>query len=227
MRYLADTLSAGNLVAGIAGVVMALHGVPELALLCMMIGVLFDGFDGLAARRFGSTKLGVYADDIADGVNFGLVPAAALAVVIGGAEGLLLGGLYAVLTFGRLVHFTLNHGDGDPGWFGGLPSPAAAVMVLSATILFGAHPALLGLIVGMASWQMVSFDTRYRHVGRRMAADRRLQGLGMAFAISLAVIAMTAGARPAAMVLLSMTMAYGCLPPVSRLVGSLTNRQIA
>ncbi len=42
------------------------------------MGCLFDGFDGAAARKWGGTRFGVYSDDIADGVNYGIAPGFAL-----------------------------------------------------------------------------------------------------------------------------------------------------
>jgi phosphatidylglycerophosphate synthase len=37
--------------------------------------LITDALDGKAARKFGSTKVGPYLDDIADFINFGLHPA--------------------------------------------------------------------------------------------------------------------------------------------------------
>src|SRR5262245_7122958 len=116
-RFIADALSATNLACGIGSAACAIAGRFEVCLLLLIIGAICDGFDGMAARRWGGTRWGVLSDDIADGVNYGIAPGVALACAIHGPEGLLLGILFSVFTISRLVFFTLAKNVADPNFF--------------------------------------------------------------------------------------------------------------
>lgn len=226
-RYLADLLSAGNLASGVAGVAAAAAGRPDLSLGLLLLGGAFDGFDGLAARRFGGTPLGVLSDDIADAVTNGVMPGAAVGILLGGPTGWALGGLFAVATITRLVFFTLLKGQDDPRWFRGLPSTAGAALVLAALVLFGASPALVGAVVGLASALMLSFGFRYVHIGRLVASSRRGRIAGLTVAGGLAGSALLLGpAAPAAALLLG-GLVWGLAPVFSALGGELAGRRAA
>lgn len=173
-RHVANLLSLGNLACGVTAIIFAWRGAPAVSLMLLLVGLTFDGFDGAAARRWGSTSWGVYADDVADAVNFALAPAAVLFFTIGGATGAALAGLYALCTIGRLVYFTLDQHDADPRYFSGVPSPVGGLIATCGAIVFGDDPAVVGLLVGVACAQMVSFATAYRHLGRLLAKRPRL-----------------------------------------------------
>ena len=174
-RRVADLLSGGNLVAGLASVAMALLGRVELCLPLLLLGAALDGMDGAAARRWGGSRFGVYADDIADGVSYGLAPGVALATTVGGGwAGWLMGAAFTLLTWTRLVYFTLNMETADPERFSGLPSTAGAIIALCAVLCAGSHPGLVGLLAGAAAALMVAFDARYLHPGRWLAQNPRV-----------------------------------------------------
>lgn len=211
-RFLADTLSMGNLLCGVAGIWAASKGRPEFSLLFILAGAALDGFDGWAARKFGGTKFGVYSDDIADAVSYGLAPGAALWFVIGGVEGIVLGTFFATFTITRLIFFTLNKADSDPEYFCGVPSTAGGIIVLASIYLFPEMPAIAGLLVGVACILMVSFDTHYLHLGRAVSTHRRV-----VYFAPLYLFIMLAGgvlwglAVPIALILI-VNLLYGFLP---------------
>ena len=64
-RHLADALSAANAACGVASTCFALAGRADVSLLLLLAGAVCDGLDGAAARRFGGTRFGVLADDVA------------------------------------------------------------------------------------------------------------------------------------------------------------------
>ena len=213
LRFTADALSAANLACGVASILCAAAGRFEACLGLLLLGAVCDGLDGAAARRFGGTRFGVYADDVADGVNYGLAPGAALAFALGaGIEGLVLGACYAIFTIGRLVYFTLDHGSGDPRFFAGVPSTVGGLVTLSALVLFPERPAWIGLSVGIACAQMASFTTHYRHLGRALASRELPRAAAGALLALLVVGGLAWGVRGSAALILAATLLYGFLP---------------
>jgi len=212
LRFLADALSAGNLVCGLVSIACAYAGRFELSLGFLLGGAVLDGLDGLAARRFGGTRIGVYADDVADGVNNGMAPGAALFFKLGGVEGVAVGAAYTAFTITRLVYFTVAKGTGDPAYFHGVPSTIGALIALSSILVFAEEPALIGLGVGVACTQMVSWRTHYRHLGRALASrDVPPVYAGAALAV-LVGVGLAWGVRGASAIILAASVAYGFLP---------------
>ena len=221
--FLADTLSALNLLCGLAAILAASHGRLDLALALLLVGAGFDAFDGLAARRFGGSRFGVLADDIADGVTNGLAPGAALWFVVGGLEGLVLGLLHVAFTACRLVFFTLNKGEDDSS-FRGIPSTAGAAIVLASLVLFGGSPALVGLCVGAACVLMTAFDARYRHLGRLVAGSPRARLAVLGFLGALVLAALAVGPWLAAALLMAATLSYALGPIADHFRAALERR---
>ena len=218
-RRVADLLSAGNLAAGLGAVVLALQGRVELCLPLLLLGAALDGLDGAAARKWGGSRFGVYADDIADGVSYGLAPGVGLAVALGGGwTGWLVGSAFTLLTWARLVYFTLNKEAGDPGRFAGLPSTAGAIIALCAVLCAGGHPEVVGLLAGAGAAMMVAFDASYRHPGRWLASHPRL----LLAAIPLLAAGTAAwfwlGPRWVAAPLLLVALGYGLYPAARNMI---------
>lgn len=165
-RFIADALSAANLLCGAFAIWFSTQQRFEIALLFVLVGAAFDGFDGAAARRWGGTSIGVYSDDVADGINYGVAPAVALWCLLPGLAGVLVGVFYGLFVVSRLVYFTLMKSASDPNFFRGVPSPMGGLTTMSAIVVFGHEPAIVGLLVGIACAQMVAFSTDYRHLGR-------------------------------------------------------------
>lgn len=212
LRYLADTLSGANLACGLVSIACAAAFRFEACLGLLLLGAIFDGLDGAAARRFGGTRIGVYADDVADGVNYGLAPGVALYFALGGVEGLVIAAFYAIFTIGRLVYFTLDRAEGDPRFFPGVPSTVGGLVALSAILLFPDQPSWIGLSVGIACAQMVSFRTHYRHLGRALAS-RELPRRAAVLLLALLVVGGLAwGVRGSAAAILAASLLYGFLP---------------
>jgi len=169
-RHIADFLSLLNFLCGVGSIVAASQQHFTLGLLLLMLGALFDGFDGFAARKWGGTRIGVYADDIADAVTYGIAPGCALYFLFAGAEGVVLGVLFSCFTICRLIYFTLNKKESDPDYFCGVPSTSGGIIVMASLVCLQPYPALIGFMVGAACILMVSFDTLYRHLGRAFSS---------------------------------------------------------
>lgn len=224
-RFIADALSAANLLCGVFSILCARRGRIDLSLLFLMLGAAFDGFDGAAARRWGGTRWGVYSDDVADAVNYGIAPGVAVYLVIGGLAGAVVGAFYSLFTLSRLVFFTLNKSEGDPEVFCGVPSTVGAIITLSALLLFAGQPLLLGLLVGVACVQMVSFDTHYRHLGRALATHRKPLFALLPLLLAMLLGGVWLGPRAPVAALLGGALVYGFLPTVQSFVRVLRLRR--
>ncbi len=216
-RFIADTLSGANLMCGVFSMVFAYRGRFEVSLLFLMLGAAFDGFDGAAARRWGGTRWGVYSDDVADGVNYGIAPGVALFFALQGIEGVVLGFFYSAFTISRLVFFTLNKDESDPNVFCGVPSTLGGLITLCSLILFPEYPALIGMMVGVACILMVSFDTTYRHLGRALAKHKRAF-FGMPFLIIILIAGLKFfGVNAPVALILAASIGYSMKPTASHL----------
>lgn len=215
-RRIADLLSLANLLCGLAIMAFAATGQLHLSIACLLGSVIFDGLDGAAARRWGGSRFGVLADDIADGLSYGVAPGYAIAVTLPGASGTVVGIGYALFVFSRLLFFTLNQSENDPEHFRGAPSTLGAAITLCALQLFGGDPLMVGILVGAAILAMVSFDVRYRHLGRVIAKERWRLWLALPIIGVFAFGAWLAGVNGAVIVLLVLTVGYGLRPSINR-----------
>ena len=213
-RFIADAISGLNLLCGIGSIYFAYLGQLPMSLLLLILGGLFDGLDGAAARKWGGTSWGVYSDDVADAVNYGIAPGFALYFTLGyDLVAFSVGFFYSFFTLSRLVYFTLNKDSADPAYFSGVPSTAGGLIVLSSLILFKDAPVLVGLMVGIATIQMVSFDTYYKHIGRAFSEGKKRYKFGLPiYSLILIIGAFFWGVKVSVGLLLVLILAYGFMP---------------
>lgn len=209
---IADALSLANAACGVVAIGAALRGRPDVALLFILLAAACDAFDGAAARRFGATPWGVWSDDVADALSYGVAPAFVIAAALPGVVGVVLGVAYALFVFARLAYFTAMKGTADPAYFAGMPSPVGGVIVAAAAVALPRQPALFGLFVGVACMQMVSFSASFRHLGRLVLARRRYAASAATFVAMLAVVALVVGPVASAAALLVTVVAYALGP---------------
>ena len=75
-RHIPNTITSLNLVSGCLAAYFAANGEINFALYFMLLGLLFDFFDGFTARLLGvSSPIGKELDSLADVVTFGVTPA--------------------------------------------------------------------------------------------------------------------------------------------------------
>jgi CDP-diacylglycerol--serine O-phosphatidyltransferase len=164
-RYYADILSTLNFFCGITSLYFTYNQRFAWAIFVIILGQLFDLFDGRMAEKHGGTKYGPYLDDIADFVSFGLSPAYII-VKSGGSMAWLFGVLFFSGVAYRLIRFVMvdkKRTDLPEGIFNGLPSPAGALIVLGAALV--CPPKLLWVIAALSVGLMVS-HIRFAHFGR-------------------------------------------------------------
>lgn len=165
-RLYADILSTLNFVCGVTSLVLSHNGYFAWAICVIIMGQLFDLFDGRMALKHGGTRFGPYLDDIADFVSFGLAPAYVVIVKSGGTLAWVFGGIFVVAVGYRLIRFITvdkKRTDLPDGIFNGLPSPAGALVVLGAALVVPAH--YLGWVAIFSAALMIS-HIRFAHFGR-------------------------------------------------------------
>ncbi len=167
-RLYADILSGLNFCCGVAALVLTYHHFFAWAICIIIMGQLFDLFDGRMALKHGGTKYGPYMDDIADFVSFGLAPAYVVIQKGGGVVPWIVGGFYVAGVAFRLIRFVRvdkKRTDLPEGVFSGFPSPAGALLVLGAALV--APPIELWIVTCFSIGIMVS-RIRFAHFGRVM-----------------------------------------------------------
>lgn len=76
-KHIPNMITCCNLLSGAAAVAMAFEGQFTAAFLLIILGAVFDFFDGLTARALHvSSPIGKELDSLADDITFGLAPAA-------------------------------------------------------------------------------------------------------------------------------------------------------
>jgi CDP-diacylglycerol---serine O-phosphatidyltransferase len=128
----AITLSA--LFASFYAIVMAMNGRFETACIAIFAAAVLDSLDGRVARMTNTqSAFGEQMDSLADMVSFGAAPALIVyqwALKDMGKLGWIPAFVYIAGAALRLARFNVNIGVVDKRFFQGLPSPAAAALVM-------------------------------------------------------------------------------------------------
>ena len=174
-KHIPNTITCLNLISGCIATYWAFQGDYRLALLFIVIGAVFDFFDGMVARLLHvSSPIGKELDSLADDITFGFAPSAIvfsylstltahLSPLTSHLSPLLpyLAFLIAAFSALRLAKFNLD--ERQAMGFIGLPTPAnalfwgALIVGLGADIatLPYAHWGILVMIV-LSSYLLVS-----------------------------------------------------------------------
>ena len=141
LRHIPNVLTCLNLLCGCVGVVEAFHN--NLIISCWLIGIalVFDFFDGFAARILKvSSPIGRDLDSLADMVTFGLLPSIIIYQLLMQSIPDLMGIWKAYFAFTiaifsaiRLAKFNNDPRQSDS--FIGVPTPANALLIASLPII--------------------------------------------------------------------------------------------
>jgi len=138
---LPNLLTTGALFGGYYAIVAAMADKFEQAAIAVFVAMILDGLDGRVARLTNTeSAFGAEYDSLADMVSFGLAPS----LVIyewslsslqqyswqWGKLGWLGAFVYAAAAALRLARFNTRAGSTDKRYFQGLPSPAAAAVII-------------------------------------------------------------------------------------------------
>ncbi|MCI7360256.1 MAG: CDP-diacylglycerol--serine O-phosphatidyltransferase [Prevotella sp.] len=185
-RNIPNTITCCNLISGCIATLSAFMGEIHMALLWIIIGAIFDFFDGMSARLLHvSSPVGKELDSLADDITFGMAPAAIVFYEMGIMEYPaflapvqpympFVAFLIAAFSALRLAKFNLD--ERQAMGFIGLPTPANALFW--GALLVGAGdfienttwmvPVVIVMIL-LSCWLLVSeipmFALKFKHWG--------------------------------------------------------------
>lgn len=148
-KHIPNLITLGNLLSGTVATILAVEGYLIYAGLFVVLGIIFDFFDGFAARLLNvSGELGKQLDSLADMVTSGVVPGIVMLQLLSEesfnvhrfTEGFTLATftplLGLLLTLGacyRLAKFNIDARQSES--FIGLPTPAMSLFVISLPLI--------------------------------------------------------------------------------------------
>ncbi|MDD6977939.1 MAG: CDP-diacylglycerol--serine O-phosphatidyltransferase [Prevotella sp.] len=172
-KHIPNTITCLNLVSGAVAVSYAFEGLFEMSFLFIVIGAVFDFFDGMSARLLHvSSPIGKELDSLADDITFGLAPASIVYNYLCNASmphwllpvsSLLPYIAFVIAAFSALRLAKFNLDERQTTSFIGLPTPANALFW--ASLIVGGGESLehsgVGVYIVLAlvlltSWLLVS-----------------------------------------------------------------------
>ncbi len=181
-----NTLTCCNLVSGCIATCFAFFHSPDLALIWIIVGAVFDFFDGMSARALHiSSPIGKELDSLADDITFGVAPSTVIfsqllvmdyPSVLGSFSSYIPFVAYIMAAFSALRLAKFNLDERQRMGFIGLPTPANALfwgsLILSMQDWFNSLAAGSLLIIVMmlvSSWLLISeipmFALKFKHWG--------------------------------------------------------------
>lgn len=215
---LPNAVTLGALFAGFYAIVMAMSGKFEVACLGIFVAAVLDSLDGRIARMTHTqSAFGEQMDSLCDMVSFGLAPA--LIMLEWGLKGLGKPGWIAAFVYCaaaalRLARFNVNIGVVDKRFFQGLPSPAAAALVIGLIYMMtdlGVGPLPKGdsfawVAFGLTLYSGLSMVTNAPFYSFKVLGGRRTVPFAVIVAIALGIAVVNI--HPP-IVLFSLFLAYG------------------
>ena len=186
-KHIPNTLTSCNLISGCIATVFALSANYSMALSFIVLGAVFDFFDGMSARLLGvSSPIGKELDSLADDVTFGVAPSSMIFSVLFTLEypswiplsvvpflpyvAFVMAAFSAI----RLAKFNLD--ERQTTSFIGLPTPANALfwgaLIVGCDDMLGSFPSVALILLAMvfvSSWILVAeipmFALKFKHWG--------------------------------------------------------------
>ncbi|MFD7525858.1 CDP-diacylglycerol--serine O-phosphatidyltransferase [Paenibacillus chitinolyticus] len=160
-KSLPSLFTVGNLFLGVLAIILVFNERPDTAAVLVIVAMLLDGLDGRVARALNAqSEFGKELDSLSDVISFGVAPAFIMYVVAFGdirpaAAAWVVTAIFPICGALRLARF--NVVAGTPGYFIGLPIPAAGG-ILATLALFHSELNVYVLLVStvLLSYLMVS-----------------------------------------------------------------------
>ncbi|GIP55726.1 MULTISPECIES: CDP-diacylglycerol--serine O-phosphatidyltransferase [Paenibacillus] len=160
-KSIPNLFTLGNLFLGMLAMMLALDGRFSLAAIMVIVAMLLDGLDGRVARALNcQSEFGKQLDSLSDIISFGIAPALIMYLI--SFHDLPQTGLVWVVTAifpmcGALRLARFNVQKGIPGYFIGLPIPAAGGVLATLSLFhkdFSAPYFIISML--LLSYLMVS-----------------------------------------------------------------------
>ena len=192
-RHIPNTVTCCNLFSGCLAIVWAYQGNYQVALSFILLGAVFDFFDGMLARALQAySPLGKELDSLADDITFGVAPSmivfslfkeVSVPAFLSPVAGYLPYAAFLIAVFSALRLAKFNIDTRQTSSFIGVPTPANALFW--GALVVGAHDFLasdffnacyLLLLVGFTSWLLVAeipmFSLKFKNLSWR---DNKVQ----------------------------------------------------
>nr|WP_285891418.1 CDP-diacylglycerol--serine O-phosphatidyltransferase [Paenibacillus pasadenensis] len=130
----------GNLFLGIVSIILVFNDKPEMAAMMVIVAMLLDGVDGRVARALNvQSEFGKELDSLSDVISFGVAPAFIMYVVAfqdlnSDAASWIVTAIFPICGALRLARFNVI--SGIPGYFVGLPIPAAGGILATLALFY-------------------------------------------------------------------------------------------
>lgn len=136
-KSIPSLMTVANLSLGVISILLVFNERAGLAAMMVIIAMLLDGVDGRIARALNAeSEFGKELDSLADVVSFGVAPAFIMYVValqdVSPVVAYSVTALFPVCGALRLARFNVK--PGKPGYFTGLPIPAAGGILASVAL---------------------------------------------------------------------------------------------
>jgi len=197
---LPNAITLAALFSGFYAIVMAMNGRFEVACIAIFCAAVLDSLDGRVARMTNAqSAFGEQMDSLSDMVSFGAAPA--LIVYIWafkdmGKLGWIPSFVYIAGAALRLARFNVNIGVVDKRFFQGLPSPAAAAVVIGMIWAFDDAgfkqvtqlPWVVWTAFGLTLFAGLSMVTNAPFYSFKVVGARRTVPFVVLVAIALAIV---------------------------------------
>ena len=152
-KHIPNTITCCNLISGCIATGCAFYGQYQWAVLMIIVGAMFDFFDGMTARALGvSSPIGKELDSLADVVTFGVAPSAIIFYlfhevhypqVLEPLKNYIPYTAFIMAAFSALRLAKFNLDERQTMGFIGLPTPANALFW--GSLVLGQHAFLVSL----------------------------------------------------------------------------------
>lgn len=160
-KLIPSTLTLGNLLMGFSAILLTLKNEVFIAILLIVLGLLFDFFDGYCARMLNAeSEFGKELDSLADLTTFGVAPA--IVAYVTSLHEIHMLGVFCCLSYAcccalRLARFNTSSSKNTN--FVGMPTPLAAILIISTTTLSPLATAVGSLLIAILMVSQVSFPS--------------------------------------------------------------------
>ena len=138
--WLPNTITAGNMVCGLAAISAGVSGQPLLGGYLIFLGMILDFLDGRVARMTNTmSPFGAYLDSLTDIITFGVAPVVLVFYASPAQYRFVISCflvIYTVCGVFRLVRFSRDAHAQKGEMFTGMPIPAAAGVLMSYLLLY-------------------------------------------------------------------------------------------